>query len=158
MTEPGADRDAILHLFVAYNLVVVVAAVACLVVGRLLTVTPDQLGVVFLGVVHNDACPFLLAQGFPCLTCGMTRSIAAACDFQLMESWRLNPGGPTLVSLVGLLGAVAFFDTIRLLRRLPSRLRQQSSLILGACLGWLVLLLASWGLCVAGLRAAPPHM
>jgi hypothetical protein len=58
----------------------------------------DANRVTFLGQELNWACSFKSRFGFPCLTCGMTRSVLLSLQGQFGEAVRLNPAGLLLVA------------------------------------------------------------
>ena len=64
-------------------------------------------------------CPFLALTGYPCLTCGATRSAMALGHFHLAQAWHWNP-----LAFVAIGGVVLFdiYAAIVLVARLP-RLR-----------------------------------
>lgn len=61
--------------------------------------------VFFAGGEVRWACPVKGLLGFPCPSCGMTRSVVHALDGELGAALALNPGGPLLVFGALLVGA-----------------------------------------------------
>lgn len=85
--------------------VVAVGALALLGYARALTPLPDLSGVAGLPLVAP--CGFRFATGYPCLTCGMTRSFALLADGCLIDGIRVQPFGALLFLITLLLPALS---------------------------------------------------
>lgn len=128
---------------------VIVAALALGLLGyaRALTPLPDLSGVAGLPVVAP--CGFRFATGYPCLTCGMTRSFALLADGCLLDGIRVQPFGALLFLITLLLPALSIALFVRnrplepLLRRIPWR-RTIGGLALLALFAWGYTVAMTW--------------
>lgn len=68
--------------------------------------TPNRQGFGTHSQLGLPPCGFLVASGFPCMTCGMTTSVSLAAQGRLQDSARVQPGG--LVVAIGLACGVWF--------------------------------------------------
>ena len=82
-------------------------------VGFHVLLTCGLAGVLFLWrpELFQRACPIRQATGWPCLSCGGTRSFFALLDFDLVHAFLLNP---LVFFLVLLSGAVALFTMVQM--------------------------------------------
>jgi len=64
----------------------------------LLRATPD--GVTFLGRPLGGACAFRRLTGWPCPTCGMTRSVVLALHGHVGAAFQANFAGPAWIAVV----------------------------------------------------------
>lgn len=88
------------------------------------------------------ACGWLLATGYPCPTCGMTTSFAAAANSSILASARAQPFGTllavgTAIGFWGCLHVAAFGSRIG---RICARMASTPVLV-----GLVILFLLSWG-------------
>jgi hypothetical protein len=65
-------------------------------------------------------CEFKRLLGFPCPTCGLTRSALHTLHGQFGEAWRLNPAGLLLVSGLVLLALALLFLSLQRRRLAPA--------------------------------------
>ena len=77
-------------------------------------------------------CPFRLVTGYPCPTCGMTRSWHSLARLDPMRAVRDHPFGPAVLGMVAT-GAFSPATVDRFAGRLPTRVK---ALALVAWLGW----------------------
>jgi hypothetical protein len=107
--------------------------------------------IVFAGLLRNFAgglpvCVFHEITGFPCLTCGGTRSLIALSQFDLVSSFMFNPLVPIfaigliIFSLLFFAGAVTNRSVKISLTKRGKRIIRYSVLIIIA-LNWLFLIL-----------------
>lgn len=61
------------------------------------------------GANHSTICLIKNITGYPCPTCGTTRSLKYLCHLHIKESFLMNPTG----ILVGFMAAISFFWIIR---------------------------------------------
>ena len=65
-------------------------------------------------------CGFKRLFGFPCPTCGLTRSVIHTLHGQFGEAWQLNPAGLLLVSGLILLAPALLFLSVQRRRLTPA--------------------------------------
>jgi len=93
--------------------------------------TAEQLGL--------PACSFLARTGWPCPTCGLTTSIAAAARGRVSAAWRAHPFGPVLLVAVAALAAAGTIDLLAgkdVIGRLRPRLWWALVAVAGLLGGW----------------------
>jgi disulfide bond formation protein DsbB len=100
----------------------------------------DARGVWFLGAHFGSACYFQERWGFPCPTCGMTRSVLLTLHGHFATALAVNPAGPLWVA-----AALALAATLVAAKRWvrPVALAAGSAFALVAAAHWLRLMLAS---------------
>ena len=77
-------------------------------------------------------CPFRLVTGYPCPTCGMTRSWHSVARLDPVRAVRDHPFGPVVMGVV-VTGAFSPGTVDHIAGRLPTRVK---ALALVAWLGW----------------------
>ena len=85
--------------------------VAGLVTRALASATPQA--VYFNGQALDWACSVRQTFGFPCPTCGLTRSVLLTLHGHLGAAFEVNPGGPLVVLGLALLAALMFAVALR---------------------------------------------
>lgn len=85
-------------------------------------------------------CAFLHFTGYPCPTCGMTRSVSAVCSLDLAQAVSLNPLGLAVVGLLAFSWVIALYE-IATGRRSRVRRWAESRVSLLAVAGLCVLVL-----------------
>lgn len=158
---PGGDTTHATTALIAFvwsgrtprRLIGLALAIVCafpLVVGALITPSPSGMGT--HRALGLPPCGFLMVTGRPCMTCGMTTSVALASRGRLLDSARVQPAG-ALVALVlasGLCAGLHAMATGCTLRPLLDAATHRRTLIAAA-----VILIVSWGYKV-WLEAEPP--
>jgi hypothetical protein len=79
-------------------------------------------------------CAFYKATGYPCLTCGMTRSLHALAHAEIISAFHFHLIGPFLFIAILLFAVKNFLEIVtgeRLKIRLSSDFYRKSSLIIG---------------------------
>ena len=91
-------------------------------------------------------CPLKSISGYPCPTCGTTRSALALVELDLATALRLNPlaAGVWMFVIVGGLAALAYTLAGRSLPALPNRLPMtlRVGVVAIVAVNWVYLLLA----------------
>ncbi len=90
-------------------------------------------------------CRVLTVSGYPCPTCGMTTSVAAAVRARPLEAWKAHPFGPILTAAVMLLAVTCtmqFATGWDILRRLRPSWLWALAAVIGVLAGWAWLLKA----------------
>ena len=88
-------------------------------------------------------CPFLALTGFPCLTCGATRSAMAFLHGDFLASWRWNPLGFAMLcglAVFDLYAAIVLVSRAARLRIVEWTVREKNA----ARIGVVVLLAVNW--------------
>ena len=67
-------------------------------------------------------CGFRARTGYPCVTCGMTRSVLAFCRADLGAAFRMQPAAGFLCLMVLAVGGIALYVAVS--GRMPQRVRQ----------------------------------
>ncbi len=113
-----------------------------------LLLAADEAHVYWLGSALTGECSLRSRFGVPCLTCGMTRSVALSLHGEWARAWAIAPGGPAWVAaylavacvLAGL-GAWQW----RTGRALPPRARRVLiRVIFALCLAAMVIWIGGW--------------
>ena len=89
-------------------------------------------------------CSFLARTGWPCPTCGLTTSVAAAARGRVAAAWMAHPFGPVLLAAVAVLAAAGTIDLLTGVDAI-GRLRPRLWWVWAAVAG----LLGGWGLKLA---------
>ena len=98
----------------------IVGALVLLQLGLLRALASVNDGQVFVaGRGLHWECWFKRGFGFPCPTCGLTRSLLLTLQGEVAAAWRLNPAGLFLVSGLLLLGLALVFLALHRRRRTP---------------------------------------
>lgn len=109
--------------------------------------------VLFRGQPWGQACSFREVTGYPCSTCGMTRSWVWGIRGHIWKALTYSPAGFTLMAWMltgGLLGGA------RLLSRRPTLWRLHWKVLVGWVLFWMVCLyLGGWMLRLGGINPLP---
>ncbi|MEN0066033.1 MAG: DUF2752 domain-containing protein [Myxococcota bacterium] len=114
---------------------------------------PDEFVYFPNGTRFGDTCGLIVATGFPCPQCGMTRSWVYAARFDFLTAFFYSPGGFALFWWVQV-GAV--IGLVRLVTRNPIALAPPFALSAGWSVIWLVGLYAlPWALRLAGINELP---
>lgn len=130
----------------------VLLGVGALISALLLEPRPDEF-TYLLGERFGGPCSFRELSGFACPQCGMTRSFVWAARGAWATAWHYSPGGFTLFLGIEL---TAVIGLIRWVRRTPEALRLSQRTWILVLLVWAIgLVLAPWGLRIAGLCALP---
>ena len=121
--------------------------------GLLAALTPWALVAVFF-LVDAPLCPTKRLFGVPCPGCGLTRASGALAHFDLAAMWAYHPLAPLVVPLVG-------WALLRPVLVAAGLARPAQGVLGRAVPGWvwgalLVLVLAVWGLRLAGLLGGHP--
>jgi hypothetical protein len=128
-------------------------ALGVLVVAASWAFVPDAEGqVALLGFAALPPCPTLVDTGLPCSQCGMTRSWVWAARGAWPTAVALNPAG--FVLWVWLVSG-ALVGAVRLVRRAPRLLRLSWPMLGLAAWLWVVLLLVTHELRLAGQLPLP---
>lgn len=100
-------------------------------------------------------CSFARATHLPCPGCGSTRAVWALAHGDVAGALRMNPLGPVLAALVGLLGLLVTWYVLR--DGTPNRITDTrvGRVIPGVVLVVALLELALWGLRFCGLFGGP---
>ena len=105
---------------------------------------PCKSGFGTAGQLGIPACSMLVNTRWPCPTCGMTTSVAAAARGDLPASWRAHPFGPVLTLAAVVLG-VASLAQATTARPVLAALRVRWWWLIAALVG----MFAGWGVVLA---------
>lgn len=98
-----------------------ILSLGMLAAGLLLDPSRDPRHVALFGVGIPSTCGFRVLTGYPCPSCGLTRSVCFTVRGELGSAFRLHPMGP-IIALGGAVQGAFLFLTLavpRLARRVP---------------------------------------
>lgn len=105
------------------------------------------------GTQFGDTCGLIVATGYPCPQCGMTRSWVHAARFDLVTAFFYSPGGLALFFWVQV---GAFIGLVRLVSRNPRALEPPYLLTAIWAGFWLICLyVVPWALRLGGINPLP---